>query len=53
LEKLKTAIKEKNSEDICMLLEKLGEATVKKSELEGVDDSKSTKNLGKALINGS
>ena len=53
LEKLKTAIKEKNSEHICDLLEKLGEATVKKSELDGVDDSSSIKKLGKALISDS
>lgn len=52
LDKLKEALKAKDSDQICSLMEKLGEATVKKSELDGVKDGKNVKALGKALING-
>ena len=52
LEKLKEALKAKDGEEICSLMEKLGEATVKKSELDGVENGKNIKSLGKALISG-
>ena len=53
LTKLKEAIKAKDAENICSLMDKLGEQTIAKSELDGVEDGKNIKSLGKALVSGS
>ncbi len=53
LEKLKTAISEKDGKEICKLMEKLGEATVKASEKASGKEATAVKKLGNGLISGS
>jgi hypothetical protein len=50
LEKLQTAIADKDGNKVATLMEKLGEATVAKAEKSDDKDSASIKKLGKGLI---
>ena len=53
LEKLKEAISNKDGKEICVLLDKLGEATVKAAEKVEGKESTAVKKLGNSLISGS